>query len=435
MKKLSQQLAPLLRPFQYVTGNLRILTLTDLLGNFSRRLVFPYASLYVLALGGNATQIGLIAFLSQVAGLVLLPVAGYITDRTDRIRLLVLAGFLYSAFLTLNVIAPNWQVIALATLLTGLVVFQFPAYASLIADALIRGGRGQGIGAASTVSNSVSIVAPFLAGLVIVRLGNNLGLRVLYGVMVILSLAATLIQMRFLREDAVSPREPLRLDSLLNALRSAYRGIPALVRQMPTALRALALVIMLTFVIQGLLGPFWVVYAVDRSGLTAAQWGLILLVESVVGVALFIPAGMLADRWGRTATLVTALSLSSLASPLFVILHGFAAVLLVRVALAVAFVLGMSSCMALMTDLVPRSSRGNIMAAIGQGGIQLGSVGGPGGPAVGYLIIPPVMIAGLAGGFLYARNPAYPWVVATAAGVLAIVLTVIFVRDPRDAEE
>ena len=72
MNFASKLIDPILQSFQYVTGNLRVLTITDLLGNFSRRLVFPYASLYILALGGSATQIGLIAFLSQVAGLFLL---------------------------------------------------------------------------------------------------------------------------------------------------------------------------------------------------------------------------------------------------------------------------------------------------------------------------------------------------------------------------
>src|SRR5512142_2340224 len=434
MKFASKLIDPIIQSFQYVTGNLRVLTITDMLGNFSRRLVFPYASLYILALGGSAPQIGLIAFLSQVAGLFLLPIAGHITDHADRIRLLVLAGFLSTAFLVLNVIAPTWQVVALASLLSGLVVFQFPAYASLVADALVPGGRGRGFGMANTIASSLSLVAPFLAGLVIDRFGDNLGLRILYGAMVIFSLVATLIQMRFLRETSSTPREPLHLKALLHSLRHAYRGIPDLVRRMPGSLRALALVIMLCFVIQGLVGPFWVVYAVDQVGLTAAQWGLTLLAESIVGVPLFIPAGILVDRWGRTASLTLALILSTVASLLFVILPGFIAILMLRAVLAACFVLGVASCVALMAELVPSDSRGKMMAAIGQGAIQLGTVGNPGGPAVGYLMIPAVMIAGLAGGFLYSLNPVYPWIAATAMGILAAVLTVVFVRDPKDTE-
>src|SRR5512147_1310171 len=110
---------------RFVNGNIAVFSITDLLGNFARSMVFPYASLYIVALGGDAAQIGFVAFIGQLAGLVLLPVAGHITDRADRVHLIVLAGFLSSLFIGLTVIAPTWQVVAVASLLTGVVVFQF----------------------------------------------------------------------------------------------------------------------------------------------------------------------------------------------------------------------------------------------------------------------------------------------------------------------
>ncbi len=397
-------------------------------------MVFPYASLYILALGGDAAQIGLIAFLGQLAGLVLLPIAGHITDHADRIRLLVLAGFFSSLFLALIVFAPNWQFIALASLLSGLVVFQFPAYASLIADSLSPESRGQGIGMLNTVSSSLSIFAPYIAGLVIERLSANLGMRILYGIMMGIVLISAFISMRFLKEGSTAQRSPLHLNALVTALKEAYRCIPDLVRQMPRPLKALALVIVLSFMAHAMVGAFWVVYAIERIGLSATEWGLILLVEALVRTVLFMPAGMLVDRWGRTITLVTALVISTLATPLFVLVHGFVAILLVRLLLAIAFVLAIPACMALMADLVPRATRGQMMAAIGQGGIMLGAVGNPGGPAVGYLIIPLMMASSLGSGFLYTLNPIYPWIFATVAGVLSIGLAVGYVRDPKQAE-
>jgi hypothetical protein len=74
------------------------------------------------------------------------------------------------------------------------------------------------------------------------------------------------------------------------------------------------------------------------------------------------------------------------------------------------------------------------MAAIGQGGVFIGMAGGVGGPALGYLFILPVMIASLAGGYLYALRPAYPWLFALAATLLALAVTVLFVREPKEAE-
>jgi MFS family permease len=412
-----------------ISGNILVFAVTDSLGNFGRSMVFPYASLYVLALGGDAAQIGLIAFFGQVAGLFLLPVAGYVADRADRIHLVVVAGFLYCLALALTVFAQSWEVVALSSLLTGIIVIQFPAYSALIADSLSPESRGKGIGLLNTVSNSLGIFAPYLAGLVIARFETNLGMRILYGGMVALNLAATWIQFRFLKETSLARREPLQFSVLLNALGQAYRGIPNLVRQMPPSLKALTLVVMFSFMATGLSGSFWVVFATERQGLTAEEWGVIMLVEAVIRLGLFLPAGLLVDRWGRTVVLAASLVIATLATPLFVVLSGFAAILLVRAVLAVTFVMAFASCVTLMADLVPGPVRGQLMAAIGMGGIMPGMVGSPGGPAVGYLVIPPLMIASLAGGFLYRLNPVLPWAVSTAIGALSVLLVVFFVRD------
>jgi len=420
---------------RFMSGNILVFALTDLLGNFARSLVFPYASLYILALGGDATRIGLVNSLGLLAGLLMLPLAGYITDHADRIRLLALAGLLSSLFLVLMVLAPNWQVVAVASLLCGSVVFQFPAYASLIADSLSPSDRGRGIGVMNTVSSSLAIVAPYIAGVIVERYSANLGLRILYAVMLVTYLTSAFIQLRFLREDSSSPREPLKLAALTRALGQAYQAIPALLRQMSPSLRALASVILLSFLANGVTTAFWVVYATDQIGLSATDWGLILLVEALVRLIAFLPAGLLVDRWGRRNSLLVALAISLVAIPLFVVLKGVTAILLVRAAIAVAFALAISACTALMADLIPRFLRGQMMAAIGQGGIMIGPAGGgAGGPALGYLFIPLVMIASLAGGYLYTLNPAYPWLFSLVITLLSLMLTFFFIRDPQEAE-
>ena len=420
---------------RFISGNILVFASTDLLGNFARSMVFPYSSLYILALGGNAAQIGLVSFLALLAGLFMLPIAGHITDHVDRIRLIALAGFLSSLFLIPTILAPNWQIVAIASLLFGLIVFQFPAYSSLVADSLPPLERGRGLGAMNTISSSLAIFAPYLAGLVIERYTANLGMRILYTAMFVLYLISTVIQLRFLRENSPTPRQPLKLADLLRALEQAYGTIPGLIRQMPTPLKALALVVLLSFLANGVATAFWVVYATQQIGLSATEWGLILLIESVVRMATFLPAGLLVDRWGRTKSLLAALVISMIAQPLFVVCKGFGAILLIRIAIALAFTLAIPASTALMADLVPRSLRGQMMAAIGQGGIMIGPAGGgAGGPALGYLFIPLVMLASLAGGYLYLLNPAYPWLFTLVATVISILLALLFLRDPHHAE-
>jgi MFS family permease len=421
--------------FKFLHGNILVLAVSDLLGNFVRSMVFPYASLYVLALGGNATHIGLVNFMGLFAGVLMLPVAGHITDHADRVRLLVLSGFLSSLFLVLTIFAPNWQVVAGASLLLGMVVFQFPAYASLVADSLSPQERGRDLGMMNTISSSLAIFSPYIAGFIIDRYTANLGMRFLYGGMLVVYLVSTFIQFRFLREHSTSHREPLKLAALTRALGQAYRSIPKLWGQMSSPLKALALVILLSFLANAVAGSFWVVYAIEEIKLSTTQWGLILLVESVVRLLTFLPAGMLVDRWGRKNALLAALVISLVATPLFILLKTFIAILLIRSVISIAFVLAIPACTALMADLVPRALRGQMMAAIGQGGMMIGPAGGgTGGPALGYLFIPAVMLASLAGGYLYTLNPVYPWIFSLGVGLISIILTIVYIRDAQSAE-
>jgi MFS family permease len=124
-----------------------------------------------------------------------------------------------------------------------------------------------------------------------------------------------------------------------------------------------------------------------------------------------------------------------LSIPAFVSATGFASVLLLRAVTAVGFVIAIPACTALMADLVPRQMRGRVMAALGQGGIMLGAAGGgTGGPAVGFVITIPLMLSSLAGGLLYAANPVYPWIFVLITTLLSLLLTILFIRDPRKAE-
>ena len=54
------------RCLQFMRGNMLVLTLSNLLGNFSRAMVFPYTSLFILALGGDAAQIVALAIVVTI---------------------------------------------------------------------------------------------------------------------------------------------------------------------------------------------------------------------------------------------------------------------------------------------------------------------------------------------------------------------------------
>ncbi len=416
-------------------GNMLVLTLTGVLGMFGRSMAFPYASLYILALGGEPAQIGLINSLSPLAGLLVFPLAGYLADHAGRVKIIVLAGYLSSATLLLYVFAPSWQLIALAALLQGFLVIQFPPSSAIIADSLSPRDRGAGFAAMRTLAGTPALFSPYLAGALLDVLGVNLGMRYLYAFLALAYLVSATINLRFLKETSRPSEARIGLSDIPGTLRKAYAGIPAMLGQLPRSLKALALVIILGFMANAIAGPFWVVYAVEHIGLSSTDWGLILLIETALRNLAYIPAGVMVDRVGRTKCMLASLLLSLVSLPLFAISSSFIHVLLIRAAAALATAFFVPACSALMADTVPRERRGRVMAALGQGSVMLGAAsGGTGGPGVGFLVTVPLMIASLSGGYLYAYNPVYPWAFVLLATLAAITLSALFIRDADEAE-
>lgn len=427
----------LVSSLQFMRGNILIMTITGATGMFCRSMAFPYTSLFILSLGGEPAQIGLINALSPLAGLIAFPIAGHLADRIGRVKMIAFAGFFSGSVLLLYVLARSWHWIAVARLLQGFLVVQFPPASALIADSLPSEQRGRGLATMNGISSGVAIGAPFVAGVLVDRLGPSTGVRILYAVMMVVYLLNAAINLLFLKEMPQEPREvPTGRLNLLRILKDAYAGIPGTLRQLPRSLKALTAVVTLGFVSNAIAGAFWVVYAQDQIGLSSSQWGLILLVETGLRCLMYAPAGIVVDRWGRSKTMLASLTLASVAIPAFVFARGFVPVLLVRAAVAAATAFFVTACSALMADTVSRQTRGRVMAAIGRGTVFLGaSSGGTGGPGMGFVITIPVMVSSLVGGYLYGAHPAYPWIFVTVAMATSVALTGLLVRDPQRAEE
>jgi len=422
------------RRFGFMKGNIAVLTVTQVLGRFFRSMVMPYASLYVLALGGESSQIGVINSLRPLAGLVMFPLAGYFTDRAGRKKLIALAGYLSAATMMLYVFAPSWEWIALAAFLQGFMVFMFPPTSAIIADSLTPENRGIGVATMNTLASVFGMFSPYIAAILLQIYGTAPGMRILYALLAgSLALGAT-INLRFLKEKASEGDKGPSM-SVSQIFRDAYGGVPAMLRRLPVSVRALGIVVILGFMANGVATSFWVIYAVEEIGLSTVDWGLILFIEAALKAIIYIPAGVLVDRYGRSRSLMASLLFSLVSIPMFTLARGFYQVLAIRLAVGVANVLFIPACSALMADCIPRDIRGRAMAALGRGTVLVGATGGgTGGPGMGFLITIPVMVASLAGGILYAANPVYPWFFFLFTILASIAVTALYVRDPKTAE-
>lgn len=416
-------------------GNILVLSISGALGMFSRSMAFPYTPLFILALGGQPAEIGIIYALSPLGGLLVFPIAGYLADHTSRAKLIAFTGYFTSTVILLIVFAKSWHWIALARLIQGFAVLQNPASSAIIADSLPPENRGRGMATMMTLSGTLAIFAPYVAGLLLDHYGVDTGVRILYATMALSYAVGATINLIFIKETNEPKEKDIQVSRLSQNFKQAYLDIPELLRKFPRTLKALAAIVILGFVANGILSPYWVVYAKNHIGLSNAEWGFILFIEAALGNVVRIPAGFLSDRHGRTPFIFFSLLLCGAVIPFFVFSNTLAHVMAIRCVIAVAMAFFSPACGALLADTVPRDIRGRTMAAIGRGSVRLGAAsGGTGGPGVGFLTIIPLALASIAGGYLYEWHIASPFVIVLLVSIIALILTAFFVRDPKQAE-
>jgi len=127
-----------------MSGDMLVLTVRQVLGLFFRRMVLPYASLFILELGGTSSQIGIVNSLLPLAGLLMFPVSGYLTDRTSRVKLIALTGYLSATSMPLIVFAEGFYQVLLIRLAVAVAGALFtPASTALMADYVPGEMRGR----------------------------------------------------------------------------------------------------------------------------------------------------------------------------------------------------------------------------------------------------------------------------------------------------
>ena len=155
-------------------------------------------------------------------------------------------------------------------------------------------------------------------------------------------------------------------------------------------------------------------YGADRLGLDAAQIGLIMTTAALLDVAMFVPAGMVMDRFGRKVAAVPSFAMMAVGVGLIPAASGFAGLLLAAAVIGLGNGLGSGTMMTLGADLAPPGATGEFL------GIWrlIGDAGALGGPlAVGLV----ASAFGLTGGAL----------ALAGIGLAAALTLALLVRETR----
>jgi MFS family permease len=189
--------------------------------------------------------------------------------------------------------------------------------------------------------------------------------------------------------------------------------------------------LMLSFLINSLTAPYWVVYGVENLGLTKIEWGTVLLIGAVLNVLLLMPAGWIVDQIGARKSLSFALLLSIAPILLFPFSRSFTDAILLFTAMTITNAFLTSGAPAYMAQSVPVERRGQVMAALGQGMLFINTRGGSGGPGMGAVLTIPAVLGSVLGGFIYTYNPKLPWILLALSMLTNAVICLFFLKPSK----
>ena len=126
---------------------------------------------------GSATQFAMIALAATLPAVLVSPIAGVMVDRWDRRAVLIVSdsvaalGTAVIALLYWNEALELWHILVASALGASMGAFQGPAYQASVTMLVPKEQYGRASGMAQMARAAASVMAPFLAGLLIVTIG------------------------------------------------------------------------------------------------------------------------------------------------------------------------------------------------------------------------------------------------------------------------
>ncbi len=386
-----------------------VLAMVVLVG-MGERMAERFLPIYMLALGGGVLAIGLLQAMDNLLSALYSFPGGYLSDRLGTKRSLLIFNLVAMAGFALVMMVPTWQAVLVgAVLFISWSAISLPATMSLMYKVLPTHKRTMGVTMHSLVRRIPMALGPLLGGLFIGIMGERDGVRLAFGVALIMSIVALLLQQRMIDDDtpdALSPGDACNLTPEKNPLK--------LLRLMNPAMKGLLVTDILIRFCEQIPYAFVVVWSmkVITAPVSALQFGWLTTIEMATAVLVYIPVAYLADRSAKKPfVLIT-----------FVFFTLFPLVLLFSRSfewLLVAFILrglkefGEPTRKSLIMDLSPENCKAGMFGL--------------------YYLIRDVFVAfaALGGAFLWQISPQTNLVTAFVFGIIGTVGFAIFGRDIR----
>jgi MFS family permease len=387
--------------------------------DFANELPALYYGPYVIYdLKATPEILGFIGFVSVIALAAVQFPGGYLADRYGRKWLISTLTFGVAFSFLFYVFGPSWEWILIGAVIGNLCLLYQPALMAMISDSTPAEKRGMAFSITTLIGNVATTPAPIVAGIIVAIFTRAIGMRIAYGIVVIMYLSAAILRSKL--KETIKTEEKIRPRDLLASYPQAIKASFAVWKTIPRSMFFLFIAnLTMTFAFS-LCQLFFSVYAVEgeRSVLHISQidWALVSTALFITMILAAFPIGKAIDRVGRKLPLLLAEVVVVPAVLLFV--YGDLTTLFFAMPLfGVGQLLFFSAFASLQTDLVPRQNRAKVI-----GFSQF----------VGYILM---AFGLLAGGIIYSISPQLPFLsmFIFLAPAFLIILFLVHEAETREA--
>lgn len=260
-----------------------------------------YLTLYMLALGASAVEIGWFSALSSLAAALCLLPGAFIVEKYGRRKEFTVAmgGLLARILLLTMALAPfglvgqalTWVVIGMAILRAAAGNLAFPAWMSLTGDIVPLEGRGRYFGSRNFVMIIAGIIVTYLIGEFITQVGSTEGYQLALGLSFATGMISTWFFSRIKETEKPKPAPEATQISLQDTWKD-LRGAPLFL--------AFCGVSALWNFSHSIAGPFFNIYMAQDLTFTVAMIGIATNATNISKLITQPALGWLADHWGAS---------------------------------------------------------------------------------------------------------------------------------------
>ena len=268
------------------------------LDKLAYQIVFPYLSIYIVALGATVTQLGAVNSLGMIAAGIVGPLTGWFIDRTGPKKIYLIGiGLLAICYLTYG-IAHSWLVtiIAMVAYWLGYSV-SIHSCATVCGNCLANEDRATGMTICETVAAGLLGMAGPMIGAWLVTLSGGVnanGIRPLFFVSLTITVSTFMIiltQLSGKKGRVVGFAKPDILLDLYQVLKQGHH------------LKRWLLIASVVQLPLGMVFPFSQVFAYQMKGADQFILGAMVTGSALASIIFAIPLGTLADKVGRKKVL------------------------------------------------------------------------------------------------------------------------------------